>query len=757
MLASDRLGEHEEGRKASMNLSFVHPALAWGLLAALVPLVIHLFFRRRPRPTPFPAIDFILRARRETERRLRLKKLLLFAARTLLVAAIAAALARPRLQRPEEAAAAVTRGPSAVAIVLDASASMSYRLRDGALFDRARADALSALDELSGEEPATAVVCGGPAVPVALPPTFDKAAVRRALSEAEPTAGYADMTACVGAAVRALSDPGAGETSAGRAALSSIGKRVVVATDLTASAWRFDAPPPMVQTEQGPQRPEVMLLDAARGAELPNLAVTQLTAEPDPAVGPRGFRVIASVVSSGGAHAAEASAPTRGRGAEPGAGEGDVELQLHAGPPQAPVAIRSYARVQEGGAARKALSYRLAQGGPAALSVTLSPGDALDLDDARVATVMVPRDVKALVVNGVPSPVRYRDEAFFVEAALSSPASPVRPTVIDAEALGKARFADYDVVFLLNVRSLGPKVAELRDFVDKGGGLFLAMGDEVDPDLYDAEMGALLPRPLHVVKTAAERGAPGAGDRAARFAEVDWSHPALEIFSGAAREGFEGVRTWKYMLLKPVERKSPGERVLVSYDDGAPALVEARRGQGRVMLYTSTVDRSWSDWTIRTSFLPAVQRMAAWLSGGLEQRRDAPSVVNAPRAIAVGEGEKLLAVVGPDGRERPSSVLQRAAGGAPTLVPDRPGLWQVKVEERGQARLDPRLAFAVLPDPRESDTTRLDPQELTAYFGGVTHAHLASDKPTGDHTIPLWSILLVLGIAAFLGEGLLLA
>jgi len=739
-----------------MSLSFVHPALAWGLLAALVPLVIHLFFRRRPRPTPFPAIDFILRARRETERRLRLKKLLLFAARTLLVAAITAALARPRLQKPEEAAAAVARGPSAVAIVLDASASMSYRLRGSALFERARADALSALDELSGEEPATAVVCGGPAVPVALPPTFDKAAVRRALSEAEPTAGYADMTACVGAAVRALSDPGTGETAAGRPALSSIGKRVVVATDLTASAWRLDAPPPMVQTAQGPQRPEVTLLDAARGAALPNLAVTQLTAEPDPNVGPRGFRVTAAVVSRGGAHAPEASPSARERGAGPG-GEGDVELQLHAGPPQAPVAIRSYARVQEGGAARKTLSYRFAQGGPAALSVTLSPGDALDLDDARVVSVIVPRDVKALVVNGVPSPVRYRDQAFFVEAALSSPASPVRPTVLDAEALGKARFADYDVVFLLNVRSLGPKAAELRDFVEKGGGLFLAVGDEVDPDLYDAEMGALLPRPLHVLKTAAERGAPGAGARAARFAEVDWSHPALEIFSGSAREGFEGVRTWKYMLLKPVERKSPGERVLVSYDDGAPALVEARRGQGRVMLYTSTVDRSWSDWTIRTSFLPVVQRMAAWLSGGLEERRDAPSVVNAPRAIAVGEGEKLLAVVGPDGRERPSSALHRVAGGAPTLAPDRPGLWQVKVEERGQARLDPRLAFAVLPDPRESDTSRLDPQELTAYFGGATHAHMANDKPTGDRTIPLWSILLVLGIAAFLGEGLLLA
>jgi hypothetical protein len=238
---------------------------------------------------------------------------------------------------------------------------------------------------------------------------------------------------------------------------------------------------------------------------------------------------------------------------------------------------------------------------------------------------------------------------------------------------------------------------------------------------------------------------------------VDWTHPAFDVFTGTAREGFEGVRTWKYMLLKPAERRAAGsDRVLVSYDDGAPALVEARRGQGRVVLYTSTVNRAWSDWSIRTSFLPSIQRMAAWLTGALEVRRDTPTLVGRPRAIEIGEGQRLVSIAAPDGRERPASALVLAPGGSPSLVPDQPGLWQVKVEERGQTRFDPRFAFAALPDPRESDTTRLDPQELTAYFGGETHVRVASDDPGGKREIPLWSILLLLGIAAFLAEGMLL-
>ena len=110
-----------------MSIGFLDPALLWGLGAASLPLLIHLFFRRRPRPLAFPAFEFVLRARRQTERRLKLRKLLLFLARTLVLAAVALALARPRAERPE-AAAAVAAGPAATVILLDASGSMGCRL-----------------------------------------------------------------------------------------------------------------------------------------------------------------------------------------------------------------------------------------------------------------------------------------------------------------------------------------------------------------------------------------------------------------------------------------------------------------------------------------------------------------------------------------------------------------------------------------------------------------------------------------------------
>ncbi|ACG75603.1 conserved hypothetical membrane protein [Anaeromyxobacter sp. K] len=717
-----------------MNLGFGNPALLWGLLAAAIPLVVHLFFRRRPRPTPFPAIDFVLRARRETQRRLRLKKVLLFTARTLLLAAIAAAIARPRAEQPGEAAQAVARGPRATAIVLDASGSMRYRLGNRPLFDRARADALGALASLSPEEPATAVVCGAGA-PQAEAPSFDRAAVRRVLERAQASAAYSDLSACVGAALRALASAKAQE---------GLPKRLVVATDLAASAWRLDGPAPAVEGPQGAVRPEVSVLDAARGAGLPNHAVVGLEAEPDPAAGPRGYRVTALLAN-------HAAAPLK-----------DAPLLLTVGTgPAAKTPIRAFTEVPAGGATRKSLLHAFAEGGPAVVQVSL-PEDGLPDDDARALAVVVPREVRALVVDGAPSPVKYRDEAYFVESALASPASPVRPTLVDAEAFPRADLSRFDVVFLLNVRTLGGRAAELSRFVEAGGGLFVSLGDQVDPELYGRELGPLLPMPLHVEKTAGARGDPAGALRAARFAEVAWDHPALSIFTGDAREGLLGVRTARYMLAKPGARGA-APQVLMTFDDGAPALVEARRGRGRVLLFTSSADRDWTDWPIRTSFLPAMQRFAGYLAGALEERREPPSVVGARRKLRLGQGEALVALIGPDGRERSRAELEREGlteekPGVVELSPAEPGLWQVKIAAGGQQRVEPRLAFAVAFDPRESDTRRLEPSELTAWFGGAAHARVDGDaRRAGERQLPLWSILLALGVAAFFLEGLLLA
>lgn len=125
-------------------MTFGQPLMLWGMLAAAVPLLIHLFDRRRPRPQPFGPIAWVLKSQKRTARRLKLKRILLYTLRTLLLLAIPLALARPELRSRAEAAP-VAKGPAATAIVLDASLSMRYRDGGQSLFARAQDEARGAL------------------------------------------------------------------------------------------------------------------------------------------------------------------------------------------------------------------------------------------------------------------------------------------------------------------------------------------------------------------------------------------------------------------------------------------------------------------------------------------------------------------------------------------------------------------------------------------------------------------------------------
>ncbi len=692
-------------------LAFANPALLWGALIVGVPIAIHLLSRRRARRLAFGAVDFILRSRKQKVRHIQLRQLLLLALRMLIVACVALAIARPLLQ-PKEVAAATRSNKAATAIVLDASLSMRYRQGSQTLFEHARTEAKSLLDGLPNESSATLVLCDGHTPEVAAP-SFDRAPLKQHISNAEPTYRPADVTACMTAAARAL----------GESPLE--GKKIYVLSDLTVPAIRLDAPPPKVPTAKGDVLPEIVFIDVARGQALPNVGVVDVALTPSAALGTRGFEIAATLRNS-------SDKPAE-----------NVAVALKVG---GQIVTRGYTDVPAHGTAKKVLSQRFEPGTQLA-EVTLG-GDNFTEDDSRAFVLKVPRDVRALVVDGAPSAVRYRDEAFFVDAALGPGRTGGRISAVflDADAAQARPLSEFDVVLLLNLPT--PKtsfVTALRTFVDNGGGLFISLGDQVNPDEYNGTFGSLLPRPLHLVRTAAEPDQEG-GPPPARFARVDQTHPAFAVFDGAG-EGFDTARTFRYILLQPDPAKD--ERVLASYDDGAPAIIEAKRGRGKVMLYTSTVDRDWTDWPIRTSFLPSIQQLTAYLAGGLEEKPAPSARVGDTRALKLPAGVQLSDVRGPDGKP-----VRLTDEGVPV---EQPGHYHVTVQEGAGTRDMPDLAFAAVLDPKESDTSRLTQDELAEHFGGQDHAMVAggADGALPKSGTPLWTWLLLGAIAAFVAEGVL--
>lgn len=697
-------------------MTFAHPWMLLGMSAALIPLLVHLFDRRRPRQVPFAALSFVLRSQRRTASRLKLKRLLLYALRTLIFLAVPFALARPELSQPR--AATVSRGLAATAVVLDTSLAMRWRGSGSrSLFEEAQAEARAAIRELAPEEPATLVPCTQSPMPVA-PVAFDRARLLSAIDDVRPGYGPGDLNRCLEAAAHALDE----------SALPN--RRLVVVSAFTLGELRLELEPPVSLGPKGEKlKPEVVLRDVAQGQATPNRAILDARAEAAPQLGPRAWQFTFTVHNF-------SKEPVR-----------DVELALEV---NGEVVSKGFVDLAPQGTAQKTLAHRFAQGGTVTVAGVLTP-DALVEDDRRALVLSVPRALTALVVNGSPSTQKYKDEAFFLDAALSAPGSPVRSVVRDAEAARRESLSAYDEVFLLNVEAPPPEqVKALEDFVAAGGGLFIGLGDRVDPDAWNAAAGRLLPRRLRVVKTAVEPGQADAASRAARLQQVSLSHPVFSPFTGRAREGLLSARFFRYVLF---EGDAPGaeasSEVLATMDDGAPVFVAARQGQGRVLLYGSTVGRGWSDLPIRTAFLPLAQRIAAWLSGTLDEREEVRARVGDSVTLEAGAGGVAFARA-PSGVEVPlTSVPQstRVTGGP---LPE-PGRYTV-VDAKGQS-VD-ALAFAATLDPAGSDLSRHELEALTGWFG--EDVVKAAGESAGGHRTPLWTWLLLAAIVAFFFEGLLL-
>lgn len=129
-------------------MSFLHPVLGLAALAVAIPIALHLMRRREARRTTFPAVRYLRQAEQRHAQRLRLRYLLLLAARLLIVLLLALAAMGPLLGHGGPA----DHRPTALAIVIDESQSASRLVGDRRLLDLYAERAQATLDLAAADD-----------------------------------------------------------------------------------------------------------------------------------------------------------------------------------------------------------------------------------------------------------------------------------------------------------------------------------------------------------------------------------------------------------------------------------------------------------------------------------------------------------------------------------------------------------------------------------------------------------------------------
>jgi hypothetical protein len=205
-------------------------------------------------------------------------------------------------------------------------------------------------------------------------------------------------------------------------------------------------------------------------------------------------------------------------------------------------------------------------------------------------------------------------------------------------------------------------------------------------------------------------GVPGAVDRSSgggvAIGYIDTGHPIFETFAGPRTGDFGAARVYRY---RPLPSGS-FPRVLARFGDGGSALAERPVGEGRVLVWSSTLDGQWNDLTLQPVFLPFLHQLVKYAAGY------AP-----PRSwLTVGDPFDPSSGL-PPGEEY--ALALTPSGDRLELDPGQP----LELSEVGFYELrNPRasgemLSFAVNVDPSEAELSTFDPEEMrTALTAAMT-------------------------------------
>jgi hypothetical protein len=194
-------------------------------------------------------------------------------------------------------------------------------------------------------------------------------------------------------------------------------------------------------------------------------------------------------------------------------------------------------------------------------------------------------------------------------------------------------------------------------------------------------------------------------DDYALLGEIDFTHPLFAPFASPRYSDFTKIHFWKHWPLSLNENSAT--RVVAQFDDGDPAILERRQGQGRIVALATSWRPDDSQLALSSKFVPL---MGALLNSAYGQSVALPDVfvhdeVPLPKERAAAE----LIVHRPDGKD--ATLPGDATAYAQT---DLPGIYRIQSG-------DEDFAFAVNVPATESETSPLEVEQLEQL--GVRFGH----------------------------------
>ncbi len=662
-------------------MPFLLPSLLPLLALAGVPLLIHLLNRRRFQRIDWAPMKYLKLTIKTNRRRLRIEQLILLAVRTLVIIVLICAVARPILSSTGLGAWLGGRSRTSRVLVIDDSLSMGYQVDRRAAFEAAKSVTGEIVRKIGSQDSVTAFVTSGPQSPLVREAHLEDP--NKLLGEIGQLAG-GDTRSDWGATFKAIDQA--------LAAATFPVKEVTIITDFRKSGW-------------GPQVTEIADHWAGQGVTLRMVDVgSRLTAN----VSLAAFELEDQIVLPG----SEAKLRASIRNDTPNAIAG-AQAVLTIGDQSRPVILPE---LPAGQTTEVPLTVTLQKSGQMPLYLTL-PHDAMPGDNSRWLAVNVRQSLDLSLVDGDPSAQPFESATDFLALAFSIGSEPWHVDKRTDSDWAGARLQSADVLAIANVASFSQeRIAAIERLVQDGMGVMIFAGEQVDPVLYNQRLyrDGLGLLPARLDKPVDE---PATGLVVEQLAQSPLSALAKIAPAALAR-----IKARRFMAASIPTGKSENVRVLARWNDaeGHPAVIEKRFGKGRVILWTMSANKQWSDWPIDPTYVLAVRSAAMSIA-----RSDAHQdnlTAGQPLQFVLEEGEGAVdGKVSTPGRETPEAVTMERPEKSPAMLravqTNHAGTYVMNWKDSSGRSM--QHMFCVNGDKSESDLTPLADAELRGLLGNL--------------------------------------
>ncbi|MFA5804839.1 MAG: BatA and WFA domain-containing protein [Melioribacteraceae bacterium] len=549
-------------------MTFLNPAILFGLIAASIPIVLHFLNLRKLKRVEFSTLAFLKELQKTKIKRIKLKQWLLLLLRIAIIIFLVMAFARPTVKNFSIGNSSAAK--TTAVIIIDNTFSMSVVTGNGSYLNRAKKIAKILLSNFQDGDEIILFAVGNLSNETAQPTTNNKQLAKQ-IDELEISVVSRTLNESVVKAAQVLYQS------------NNYNKEIYLLTDLQKGKIYNSSNELSNLSGIFNSYVRLYLIDLSE-KEPVNLGIEEI--KPNNQIFEKGktvsFDVSVKNYSKQSVNNSVASLFVNGKRSA------QQSVNLAAGE-------------------SKIITFEttLLDTGLVEIYAELEDDDILQ-DNKRFFSVYVPDKISVLFLTD------NRDDAKFVRYAIDDPTKQkVKITDNSLSQVSSLNLKNYDAVIVVgSERNTDWK--NLIGFTESGGGLILMPGSQSTLSNFQKLCNSLnISSPISAV------GKINSQDSPALFDKINYQDPLFaDLFENKKQQQVESPDIYYYFKVVP----GGNGKNIISMFDGSSFLSEYKLGTGKVFLFNSSLNLSWNNFPLKGFFAPLINRLLLYSSSKVKEQ-----------------------------------------------------------------------------------------------------------------------------------------